>query len=119
MKLFQAILSLIACAIAIVFALFSDPEHVVEGSSLPLQSSSRLSPKFDGRDTSSYGTYFRSSATGLWMFRADTPAAGDSKATAKAAVILVHGFSEHHQRYNDAQTAAAIRRPRPPNIFCF
>ncbi len=96
MRLLRALLAILAVAIAIAFALFSNPYHVVGGSSLPLESSSRLSPQFDGRDTSNLGAYFRSSATGLWMFRTDTPAA----TTRKAAVILVHGFSEHHQRFD-------------------
>ena len=95
MKLPQLLLTIVVLAVAILFALFSNPDHVVDGSSLPLESSSRLSPQFDGRDTSNLGAYFRSSATGLWMFRTDTPAAN----TRKAAVILIHGFSEHHQRF--------------------
>lgn len=96
MKLLQLVLTILVVAVAILFALFSNPDHVVDGSSLPVESSSRLSPQFDGRDTSNLGSYFRSSATGLWMFRTDTPAAN----TRKAAVILVHGFSEHHQRFD-------------------
>jgi hypothetical protein len=94
MRAFTIVLAGIGGLVAIAIALFSDPEHVVDGSSLPLRSSSRLSPKFDGRDPSPRGSYFRSTATGLWMFRTDAPATG----ALKAAVVLVHGFSEHHQR---------------------
>ena len=53
-----------------------------------------MSLQFDGRDTSGRGAYFRSHATGLWMYRTDTP----SVPSRKAAVVLVHGFSEHHER---------------------
>jgi hypothetical protein len=95
MKSYQILLAVTISLIAIALALFSNPEHVVDDSSLPLASSSRLSPQFDGRDTSNLGTYFRSAATGLWMFRTDTSA----RTARKAAVILVHGFSEHHQRH--------------------
>jgi hypothetical protein len=94
MKPYQALLAIALGLIAVALALFSNPEHVVDGSSLPLASSSRLSPQFDGRDTSNLGAYFRSAATGLWMFRTDTL----PRTAHKAAVILVHGFSEHHQR---------------------
>ncbi len=94
MKVYQLLLAAVACAIAAALALFSNPDHVVEGSSFPVKSSSRLSPQFDGRDTSGRGAYFRSQATGLWMYRTDTP----SIPSRKAAVVLVHGFSEHHER---------------------
>jgi hypothetical protein len=94
MRAFLILLASIGSLTAIAIALFSNPEHVVDGSSLPLRSSSRLSPKFDGRDPSAHGSYFRSTATGLWMFRSDAAPTGAQK----AAVVLVHGFSEHHQR---------------------
>ncbi len=94
MKAYQLLLTALIGAIALTIALFSSPDHVVDGSALPIKSSGRLSPQFDGRDTSGRGAYFRSRATGLWMYRTDTP----SVPSRKAAVVLVHGFSEHHER---------------------
>jgi hypothetical protein len=94
MKFYQILLALLILLVAVALAFFSNPDHIVDGSSLPLASGSRLSPQFDGRDTSNLGKYFRSAATGLWMFRTDAM----PSTPRKAAVVLVHGFSEHHQR---------------------